>query len=149
MRADSEPWLVPMRIARPSALHFSTSGVKVSRISSCSQVGHTDTSCSVHSPHTYIANHWRWQTKTIVPYLLAGELGRVVVVDHVKGLAPVGKVACREKREGPKEQKEWARVSSQLMAADAPSAPAGQDLLKRCHSTYERRTKRGDPDLNR
>lgn len=26
MRADSEPWLVPMRIARPRSLHFSTSG---------------------------------------------------------------------------------------------------------------------------
>jgi hypothetical protein len=30
MRAESEPWLVPMRIARFSRLHFSTSGVNTS-----------------------------------------------------------------------------------------------------------------------
>lgn len=30
MRADKEPWLVPMRIARFRLLHFSTRGVKTS-----------------------------------------------------------------------------------------------------------------------
>ena len=31
MRAEREPWLVPMRIARFRRLHFSTSGVNVCR----------------------------------------------------------------------------------------------------------------------
>ena len=33
MRAEREPWLVPMRIALFRRLHFSTSGVKVCRSS--------------------------------------------------------------------------------------------------------------------
>lgn len=36
MRAESEPWLVPMRMARPSSLHLSTSGVNTSSMYSCS-----------------------------------------------------------------------------------------------------------------
>ena len=34
MRSESEPWFVPMRMARPNALHLSTSGVKRSRMRS-------------------------------------------------------------------------------------------------------------------
>lgn len=36
VRAESEPWLVPIRIARPSSLHLRTSGVKSSSIVSSS-----------------------------------------------------------------------------------------------------------------
>ena len=123
MRADREPWLVPIRIARFRLLHFSTSGVNTSLRRGGGRAGgayvfsrpaakpsHASATLSDHTDafpsHFNLARSHLFPSHThnplptpphpTPPYVvpLRRKLRRVVVVDHIKRLATVGKVAC-------------------------------------------------------